>query len=150
GGNVINIVNSSKVRWGNEFVYYMGNAYGQPGKSHTPSSDDEEPIEKTELIVLLLEANIEPEHEYIDYISKHLGKNWYSLFRRLGFTQGQIETAEIDNAKQGVAEARYKLLLDWTRNDDIGTLGKLSNVLWEDGERQIVKDMADIYDRSRK
>lgn len=47
---------------------------------------------------------LQPEHEYIDYISKHLGKNWYSLFRRLGFTQGQIETAEIDNAKQGVAE----------------------------------------------
>lgn len=57
-GNVINIVNSKNVRCGNEIVYYMGPVHGQPSRSKTPpSDDDDEPIEKTNLIVLLLEAN---------------------------------------------------------------------------------------------
>lgn len=43
----------------------------------------------------------------MDYISKNLGKNWHSFFRRLGYKQGQIETAEIDMAKYGVAEVKY-------------------------------------------
>lgn len=46
----------------------------------------------------------QPEHEYIDYISKNLGKNWHSIFRALGFTQGRIETVEIDEARNGVSE----------------------------------------------
>ncbi|CAH0727461.1 unnamed protein product, partial [Brenthis ino] len=146
-GNVINIVNSKNVRCGNEIVYYMGPVYGQPSRSKTPPSDDDndEPIVKTNLIVLLLEANQKVEHEYMDYISKNLGKNWHNFFRRLGYTQGQIETAEIDMAKYGIAEARYKLLLDWVRNDDDGTLGKLARILWDDGERQMVKELAALY-----
>ncbi|XP_050344665.1 uncharacterized protein LOC126769795 [Nymphalis io] len=150
-GNVINIVNSRNVRCGNEFVYYMGPVHGNPGKPKTPKSesDDEEPIEKTKDIILLLETKHKPEHEYIDLISKNLGKNWHSFFRRLGYKQGQIETAEIDMAKHGVAEARYRLLLDWIRNDDDGTLGKLANVLWEGGERLIVKELAAIYKKDK-
>ncbi|XP_045779868.1 receptor-interacting serine/threonine-protein kinase 1-like [Maniola jurtina] len=150
-GNVINIVNSKDVRCGNEIFYYMGPVYGHRGQPNTstPTFDDEEPVEKTNLIQLLLEAKNKPEHDYIDYISKHLGKNWHSFFRRLGYKQGQIETAEIDMAKNGVAEARYKLLLDWIRNDVDGTLGKLANVLWEDGERQIVKELAAMYNKTK-
>nr|AFK75942.1 IMD-like protein [Vanessa cardui] len=150
-GNVINIVNSKNVRCGNEFVYYMGPVHGHTAKSKAPKSesDDEEPIEKTKDIILLLETKHQAEHEYIDYISKNLGKNWHSFFRRLGYKQGQIETAEIDMAKHGVSEARYKLLLDWIRNDDDGTLGKLANILWEAGERQIVKELAEIYKKEK-
>ncbi|CAH2236364.1 uncharacterized protein LOC120631982 [Pararge aegeria] len=148
-GNVINIVNSNNVRCGNELIYYMGPVYGHRGQSNTSANyDEEEPVEKTNLITLLLEANNKPEHDYIDYISKHLGKNWHSFFRRLGYKQGTIETAEIDMAKHGVAEARYKLLLDWIRNDSDGTLGKLANALWEDGERQIVKELAAMYNKT--
>ncbi|XP_023946794.2 uncharacterized protein LOC112052094 [Bicyclus anynana] len=147
-GNVINIVNSNNVRCGNELVYYMGPVYGHRGQPNASANfEDEEPVEKTNLIIRLLEATNKPEHDYIEYISKHLGKNWYSFFRRLGYKQGEIETVEIDMAKHGVAEARYKLLLDWIRNDDDGTLGKLANVLWEDGERQIVKEMAAMYNK---
>lgn len=46
----------------------------------------------------------------MDYISKNLGKNWYSIYRRLGFTQGRIETAEIDMAKNGIAEVGSKMI----------------------------------------
>ncbi|XP_072941328.1 protein immune deficiency [Epargyreus clarus] len=147
-GNVINIVNSKDIHWGDEIVYHV-NQYNQP-QTQTCNDTGEEPIQKTNLIVLLLEAQIKPEFDYMDYISKNLGKNWYSIYRRLGFTQGRIETAEIDMAKNGIAEARYQLLLDWVRNDDDGTLGKLASVLWDDGERQIVKELAAMYHKSKK
>lgn len=58
-GSVINIVNSNHVRCGADYVYYMGpvyGAHGQPNRS-TSTYDDEEPVEKTNLIMLLLEAN---------------------------------------------------------------------------------------------
>ncbi|CAH2102311.1 unnamed protein product [Euphydryas editha] len=153
-GNVINIINSSKVHCGNEIIYYMGPVNGNLGRAKKQQSEDEnedeEHVEKTNIIILLLESDKKPEHDYIDYISKHLGEDWQRFFRRLGYTQGQIETAEIDTAKLGVAEARYKLLLDWIRNDDDGTLGKLTNILWTEGERQIVKELAAMYYKNNK
>ncbi|XP_045459444.1 protein immune deficiency [Melitaea cinxia] len=151
-GNVINIVNSTKVHCGNEIIYYMGPVHGNPGrpKKYQPEDDEEETVQKTNVIILLLESDQKPEHDYIDYISKHLGENWQRFFRKLGYSQGQIETVEYDNAKLGVAEARYKLLLDWIRNDVDGTLGKLANLLWTEGERQIVKELAAMYTKSSK
>lgn len=44
---------------------------------------------------------LQPEYEYLEYISKNLGKNWYSFFRFLGYSQGRIETYEIDEARNG-------------------------------------------------
>ncbi|VVC94902.1 unnamed protein product [Leptidea sinapis] len=141
-GNVINIVNASNVRWGNEFVYYLGPVNGHSAPPNTPMYEEEK-VEKDNLITLLMESK--EKHDYINYISNNLGKNWYSIFKSLGYSRGQIETAEIDTAKNGVAEARYKLLLDWIRNDDDGTLGKLATVLWTEGERHIVKELAAMY-----
>ncbi|CAF4795202.1 unnamed protein product [Pieris macdunnoughi] len=147
-GNVINIVNASNIRWGNEFVYYLGSVNGQ--QASPKAKTYEEKVEKTNLIKQLMQADIQPEHEYIDYISKNLGKNWYSIFKNLGYSKGQIETAEIDNAQSGIAEARYKLLLDWVRNDDHGTLGKLATILWEEDEKHVVKELAVIYKRNQE
>ncbi|XP_041975486.1 protein immune deficiency isoform X2 [Aricia agestis] len=149
-GNVINIVNSNNVRWGNEFVYYMGPVQGQhgPTKQSTTVEEEDDKIEKTDLIQLLLESTKKVDHEYLDYISKNLGKTWHRFFRKLGYKQGQIETVEIDMAKHGVAEARYKLLLDWIRNDDDGTVGRLATILWECEERHIVKELAAIHSQN--
>ncbi|XP_049885877.1 uncharacterized protein LOC126380477 [Pectinophora gossypiella] len=147
-GNVINIVDSKNVTCGDKFVYYLGPTNG---RNNMPTDiPNEEYIEKTNLITLLMEAKITPEHEYIDYISKNLGRNWHSFFRRLGYTKGRIETFEIDEARNGVSEARYKLLLDWVRNDDDGTLGLLATHLWEEGERHIVKELSVIYKKNKE
>lgn len=146
-GNVYNIVNSSKVRVGND--YYFG-PVSSASKSKTKTDDYEEEIVKDNLITLLMEAKIKPEHDYLSYISKNLGKNWHAFFRVLGFKQGRIETAEINAGGYDVSEARYKLLLDWVNNDDDGTLGRLSTLLWEEGERSIVKDLSIMYKKSKK
>ncbi|CAB3256436.1 unnamed protein product [Arctia plantaginis] len=142
-GNVYNIVNSSKVRFGND--YYLS-----PPSKTTNQSQSEEHIEKDNLITLLMEATIKPDHDYIDYISKNLGRNWHTFFRSLGFSQGRIETAEIDAGAYGICEARYKLLLDWVNNDDDGTLGGLTKKLWEEGERSTVKALSAMYKKSKK
>ncbi|XP_045539234.1 uncharacterized protein LOC106717608 [Papilio machaon] len=145
-GNVINIVNSRDVHWGNEIVYYMGptNVQSKQAKEYV------EHIEKSNIIMLVMEATIQPNHEYIDYISKNLGKNWHSVFIALGYSKNRIETFEIDEAGKGISEVRYKLLLDWVRNDDDGTLGKLTTQLWEEGERQLVKELAIIYKKNKQ
>ncbi|KAJ2954584.1 hypothetical protein O0L34_g2877 [Tuta absoluta] len=146
-GNVINIVESPNFRWGNDFVYNLGPTQQGVKKKNT-EDPDEEHINKTNEITLLMEAQIEPEHDYINYISKNLGRNWHSFFQRLGYTKGRIETFEIDEAKYGVAEARYKLLLDWIRNEEDNSLGRLATLLWLQGERLIVKELAIMYNTS--
>lgn len=142
-GNVINIVQSKDIHWGNQITYNLGNNLQDKGRG------SDEYVKKTADIKRLMEATIKPKHEYIDYIAKNLGKNWQSFFKTLGFSKGRIETVEIEEARNGVSEARYKLLLDWVRNDDDGSLGHLSSLLWEDDEREIVKDLAEIYKRNQ-
>ncbi|KOB76606.1 putative RNA-directed DNA polymerase from transposon BS [Operophtera brumata] len=46
--------------------------------------------------------------------------------------------------------ARYKLLIDWMNDDSDGsrTLGLLANILWEEGERELVKELALLYKRA--
>ncbi|CAK1602245.1 unnamed protein product [Parnassius mnemosyne] len=146
-GNVINIVNSRDVHWGNEIVYYMGPTNVQQKQTKV---DEGEVIEKSNIIMLVMEATIKPSHEYIDYISKNLGKNWHGVFLSLGYSKNRLETFEIDEAGKGISEVRYKILLDWVRNDDDGTLGKLTTHLWEEGERQLVKEVAIIYKKNKE
>nr|AFK75939.1 IMD-like protein [Heliothis subflexa] len=148
-GNVYNIVNAKGVRLGNDYYFgpvtMSGNKPGNKEKKY-----EEEEIKKDNFIRLLMEARIKPDHDFMDYISKNLGKNWHTVFRALGFSQGRIETAEINAAGYDISEARYKLLLDWVNNDEDGTLGRLANLLWEEGERSLVRDLSVMYKKSKK
>lgn len=145
-GDVINIVGCNNFRWGND--YYMGNTKKQaPPKKYfqEEDSESEDDIKKCNLIKLLLEADIKPEHEYLDYISQNMDEKWHRFFVKLGFTPGRIKTFIIDNASYGVAEARYGLLLEWVNSKRDPTLGDLSDLLWKHGERRIVKELAIMY-----
>lgn len=151
-GTVYNIMNSKHVRLGNDF-YFGPVTQATPSTTSSPTKEnkhEEEHIEKDNFISLLMEATTKPEHDYLDYISKNLGKNWHSFYRSLNFTQGRIETAEINAAGYDISEARYKLLLDWVNNDEDGSLGRLATLLWQEGERSIVKALSLIYKKSKK
>lgn len=145
-----NIVNSRGVRLGND--YYFGPVTTMGTKTDKGKEYEEEPIKKDNYIRMLMEATIRPNHDYVDYISKNLGKTWKSFFRTLGYTEGRIDTAELDAVNRGysISEARYKLLLEWVNNDDDATLGQLATLLWREGERSIVKDLSNIYKKSKK
>ncbi|XP_053622680.1 protein immune deficiency [Plodia interpunctella] len=147
GGHVINIVNTVGTHWGNNYVYHLSSKKND--KTIDADSDDEV-IQKDDLITLLLEAEEEVDHEYIDFISKNLGRKWRSFFISIGFTRGRIETVEYDEMKNGVSEVRYKLLLDYIRNADDPSLGNLATCLWDEGEREVVKGLSIIYKKNKK
>ncbi|KAM3967568.1 death domain-containing immune deficiency protein [Aphomia sociella] len=144
-GHVVNIVNSTGVHWGNSYAYNLG-----PTSQKQNMDPHEAKIQKDNLITLLMEAKEEVEYEYMDFVSKNLGKNWRSLFVTMGYTRGRIETFEIDESKNGISEARYKLLLDWSRNADDPSLGHLATLLWDEGEREVVKALSLIYEKNKK
>ncbi|KAL4716901.1 hypothetical protein ACJJTC_012712 [Scirpophaga incertulas] len=143
-GAVFNVVNSSGVQFGSNHVYYMSSC-----KKNQKNVDDEEEevIEKSNLITLLMESKIQPSHKYIDFIAKNQGVNWKSFYISLGYLKGRIETLVME---VGISEARYQLLLDWVNNDDDGTLGRLATILWDEGERQIVKELSLIHKENKK
>lgn len=75
-GNVINVVNSKNIRWGND--YYMGPAY-MPQKhfkyGYESEPEEEEEIKKCNNIKLLLEAEIKVYYH-------HVNTNKQCIYRR--------------------------------------------------------------------
>ncbi|XP_028158850.1 uncharacterized protein LOC135073066 [Ostrinia nubilalis] len=145
-GTVFNVVNATGVQFGSNYTYYMSATNGNTEKSEKKGYTGDN-IEKDNLIILLMESKIEPTHKYIDFISKNLGTNWKSFFGSLGYLIGRIDTLQME---KGITEARYKLLKDWVDNDDDGSLGRLASLLWDEGERQIVRELSIIYKENKK
>lgn len=147
-GNVINIVNSSGIHWGPEINYHIGTFNKEdPQESTKPKGE----IKMTQSITTLLNAEDEVPQEYMSYISKNLGSGWRYIFRSLGYTDGRIETMYESHkglSANDVEEVIYQLLLDWKRNED-KSLGHLSNVLWTEDKRQLVKELAHKYKRKQ-
>lgn len=82
----------------------------------------------------------EPVNERVmDVISTHLGENWRSLFRNLGFSDGQIDQMKEDYYINGVKEVIYRLLLDYSRNNDDASLGHITKTMWKLGFKECVK-----------
>ncbi|CAH0766399.1 unnamed protein product [Diatraea saccharalis] len=150
-GTVYNVVNSKNVQFGSNNVYYMSATSKNVKKGYDAGEDgedeDENYVPKDNFIVLLMESEIEPTFKYMDFISKNLGINWKAFYTSLGYLKGYIDTLVLEN---GIIEARYKLLDDWVRNDNDGSLGRLATLLWEAGERQIVRELSLIYKENKK
>lgn len=86
----------------------------------------------------------------MDVISTHLGENWRFLFRNhLGFTDGQIDQMKENFYINGVKEVIYRLLLDYSRNNDHASLGHITTIMWENGFIECVK-MLKIYYKKGK
>lgn len=82
----------------------------------------------------------EPVNERVmDVISTHLGENWRSLFRHLGFSDGQIDQMKEDYYINGVKEVIYRLLLDYSRNNDDASFGHITKIMWKLGFKECVK-----------
>ena len=43
----------------------------------------------------------------------------------------------------------YQILLDWTRNDDNPTYGRIVNILWYSGQREVVYRLKDYFKESK-
>ncbi|XP_037036042.1 protein immune deficiency [Bradysia coprophila] len=95
-------------------------------------------IQKTRSIDVMMRSNEPVNERVMDVISTHLGENWRGLFRHLGFSDGQIDQMKEDYHPNGVKEVIYRLLLDYSRNNDDASLGHLTKLMWKLGYRECV------------
>lgn len=86
----------------------------------------------------MMKSTDELTHRACDVISTHLGEGWRNVIRELGFSDGRIEQMYEENQVKGIKEVIYQFLLEFSRNDDNGTLGNVSRLLWKCGHKETV------------
>lgn len=94
---------------------------------------------KTRTIELLLKSDKDIEHSEMDVIATHLGEDWRSVARDLGFSNGEIDHFYEDNFAYGVKEVIYKILTEWKQREEEPQLGIVCKILWSrDIHREVV------------
>ncbi|KAJ8947136.1 hypothetical protein NQ318_002497 [Aromia moschata] len=74
------------------------------------------------------------------FVATHMDERWQDIARALNFSEGQIQQFIIDHKHYRLKEVIYQFLLDWTQNEPTeATVGTLSNVLWENNQKDVVK-----------
>lgn len=74
------------------------------------------------------------------FVSTHMDEGWRDVLRALNYSDGQISQFYENHSKDGVKEVIYQCLLDWTRIEpDDATLSKLSQVLWNNSQKDVVQ-----------
>lgn len=106
----------------------------------------------------MMKSEMDLEHPIMDVIASHLGEDWRSVVRDLGFSNGEIDHFYEDNFAYGVKEVSsldlvgscrltvtsapqviYKILSEWRQREEEPHLGKICQVLWSrDIHREVV------------
>lgn len=90
-------------------------------------------------LTVMMKSNEPVNQKVMDVISTHLGENWRTLFRSLNYSDGQIDQMKEDYYISGVKEVIYRLLLDYSRNNDDASLGHITKAMWKLGFKECVK-----------
>ncbi|XP_050075372.1 protein immune deficiency [Anopheles maculipalpis] len=96
----------------------------------------------------MMHSTDEVDSEIIDTVSRHLGYEWKSFARKLEYSEGQIDAFEADNST--LAERIYSFVLDWTRNDDEPTVGRLVTLLWDNKHKETVYYIKQVWKRRQQ
>nr|AJC98433.1 AGAP004959-RB [Anopheles coluzzii]AJC98437.1 AGAP004959-RB [Anopheles coluzzii]AJC98439.1 AGAP004959-RB [Anopheles coluzzii]AJC98465.1 AGAP004959-RB [Anopheles coluzzii]AJC98469.1 AGAP004959-RB [Anopheles coluzzii] len=96
----------------------------------------------------MMQSQDEVDTELLDTVSRHLGYEWKSFARRLEYSEGQIDAFEADNST--LAEQIYSFMLDWTRNDDDPTLGRLVTLLWNNKHKETVYYIKQVWKKRKE
>jgi len=108
----------------------------EPSTSRRSSPSD---IRKTTTIDMMMKSTEPVNERVMDVISTHLGENWRFVFRTLGYSDGQIDQMYEDHHRgNGVKEVIYRLLLDYSRNNDDASLGHITRIMWKNGFKECV------------
>ncbi|XP_026474758.1 uncharacterized protein LOC113378126 [Ctenocephalides felis] len=134
--NVINIVNSKHVHIGglvNINVNEGDEKYKKRKNKKYRKSNIATSIQEDETVKALMSSDEKCTRVHMEIIKKHIGKNWRNVFRKLDYSNGEIEQLYIDYINEGISEVIHQGLVDWTQNNpDEATLGKICTVLWEE------------------
>lgn len=147
GVNVVHIENASNVQLGNIFTFNLAPENGN--KPTTPNGQVKwANLKLSDTIREMMKCEDELDTGMMDTISRHLGYEWKAFARTLDYSEGQIEAFECDN--KTLAEQIYQFVLDWVRNDDNPSLGRMVELLWENKHKETVYRMKVLWKERRR
>ncbi|XP_053663133.1 protein immune deficiency [Anopheles marshallii] len=146
GMQVYQIRNANNLHIGNNYTF--NSAVVDEGASTSGSLSSTSGVKWANLrlsntITQMMHSLDEVDAEIIDTVSRHLGYGWKSFARKLEYSEGQIDAFEADNST--LAEQIYSFVLDWTRNDDDPTLGRLVSLLWDNKHKETVYYIKQVW-----
>ncbi|XP_058460860.1 protein immune deficiency [Malaya genurostris] len=145
GIQIYQIKNTRNIHIGDTLTIYTGE--DRTKSSSVNGSVRWENLKLSGSIKHMIESNDDMDTEMMGTISRHLGYEWKSFARFLQYSQGQIEAFECDYPT--LSEQIYHFVLDWTRNDDEPTLGKIVKLLWEQKHKETVYHMKVLWKKRK-
>uniref|UniRef100_A0A1Q3F829 Death domain-containing protein n=1 Tax=Culex tarsalis TaxID=7177 RepID=A0A1Q3F829_CULTA len=147
GVHVVHIKNARNFQIGNSFTFNLAT---ENGNKPTNSSGQVKwaNLKLSETIREMMKSEDELDTGMMDTISRHLGYEWKAFARTLDYSEGQIEAFECDH--KTLAEQIYQFVLDWSRNDDNPTLGRMVELLWENKHKETVYRMKVLWKERRR
>uniref|UniRef100_A0A2M4AU10 Putative death domain protein n=1 Tax=Anopheles triannulatus TaxID=58253 RepID=A0A2M4AU10_9DIPT len=128
GINVFQLKNTRNVHIGDNFV--MQTTQNQSAEVKWTK------LKQSNTIMQMMHSSVEIDNEVLEIVSRHLGYEWKSFARKLGYSKGQIDAFEEDN--RTLSEQIYDFISDWNRSESNATLGKLISLLWENDHKETV------------
>ncbi|XP_053672799.1 protein immune deficiency [Anopheles nili] len=151
GMQVYQIKNANNLHIGNSYTYNAAAVEDAPSSSGSlpgPSSVKWANLRLSNTISQIMQCEDDVDTEIIDTISRHLGFEWKSFARKLEYSEGQIDAFEADN--NTLSERIYDFVLDWTRNEDEPTLGRLVTLLWNNKHKETVYYIKQLWKKRRE
>ncbi|XP_058837936.1 protein immune deficiency [Topomyia yanbarensis] len=147
GIQVYQIKNAQNVHIGTSFTFHTGEDRIKP--TNTSGNVKWANLKLSDTIKQMMDCKEDLDTGMMDTISRHMGYEWKSFARTLQYSDGQIEAFECDHST--LAEQIYHFVLDWIRNDDEPTLGRMVKLLWEHKHKETVYYMKLLWKkRNRK
>lgn len=147
GVQVVHISNAKNIQLGPSFTFNLANENGNKptnGNGQVKWAN----LKLSETIREMMRCEDELDTGMMDTISRHLGYEWKPFARTLDYSEGQIEAFECDN--KALTEQIYQFVLDWSRNDDNPTLGRMVELLWANKHKETVYRMKQLWKERRQ
>lgn len=151
GVQVFQIKNAKNVHIGNSFTFNSANPEEERTRSSTSNNNGSVKwanLKLSDTIRQMMDCEDELDTEMMITISRHLGYEWKNFARTLEYSDGQVQVFECDN--ETLSERIYQFILDWSRNDDEPTLGKMVNLLWQHMHKETVYHMKLLWKKRRQ
>ncbi|XP_049547652.1 protein immune deficiency isoform X2 [Anopheles darlingi] len=91
GINVFQVKNTRNVHIGDNFFVETANRQNQSAEVNWTK------LKQSNTIMRMMHSSIEIDNEVLEIVARHLGYEWKSFARRLGYSKGQIDAFEEDN-----------------------------------------------------
>ncbi|XP_055603414.1 protein immune deficiency [Uranotaenia lowii] len=146
GIQVFKINNASNVHIGHKITINSPTSGENPADSIGQQRNYAK-LRLSETIRLMMDCEDELDNAMMDAISRHLGYQWKSFARCLEYSEGQIQAFECDNPT--LSEQIYHFVLDWVRNVDDPSIGRMTKLLWENKHKETVYHMKVVWKKRR-